>query len=357
MPPPADGSPVDGAREARAARRALAAALVGVALLGACQTSTAEDAVGASEVRARPLVLPAQPVRFGQLELRTALVLTSGDPGFGGLSGLWIAPGGERLIAASDGGTLWLAALGHAGDGTLIDASAWRPVAPGHAAGDPVGGKQDAEALAQLDGDLVIAYEGVHRLRRVPLAAPSASATVLPTPAELGEPHNRGMEALVELEDGALLALSEGVRDPAGDLMAWRIGAAGTARLSYVTTGGFVPTGAARLDGTIYVVERRFSLFGGFGTRIMTVAAAAVVPGARLIGRELGTVQSAQINDNFEGIAARPGPDGRVLLYLVSDDNFTPLLRTVLLQLSLGSPDRLSERVARSHQGAERQQQ
>lgn len=308
-------------------------------------------------MRASAIALPTPSVRFGRLELRTALVLASADPGFGGLSGLWIAPDGKGLIAASDGGTLWLAALAHTADGTLVGATDWRPVEPGRVAGDPVGGKQDAEALAEVGGELVIAYEDVHRLRRVPLAAPGAPATAVPTPAELSAPHNTGIEALVELEDGALLAFSEGVRDAAGDLMAWRIGVEGTARLGYATTGGFVPTGAARLDDMIYVVERRFSLFGGFGTRIMALDAAAVVKGARLIGHELGTIQSAQINDNFEGIAARRGPDGGVLLYLVSDDNFTPLLRTVLVQLSLGSPDRLGERVAGPHQGAERQQQ
>jgi hypothetical protein len=39
--------------------------------------------------------------------------------------------------------------------------------------------------------------------------------------------------------------------------------------------------------------------------------------------------------DNFEGIAARRGSDGGVLLYLVSDDNFLGLQRTLLLQFSL----------------------
>ena len=55
---------------------------------------------------------------------------------------------------------------------------------------------------------------------------------------------------------------------------------------------------------------------------------------------------------------ARRGPDGRVLLYLISDDNFTVLQRTLLLQLSL--PDRAGagsagggERVGGSHQRPE----
>jgi hypothetical protein len=41
------------------------------------------------------------------------------------------------------------------------------------------------------------------------------------------------------------------------------------------------------------------------------------------------------ISENFEGIAVRRAPDGGVLLYLLSDDNFTPLLRSLLLQFSV----------------------
>src|SRR3954451_7677686 len=61
------------------------------------------------EVNARPL--PAfdtrdhSHVRFGSLEYRSGLVLTSGFRGFGGLSGLRLAAKGERFIAISDKGS------------------------------------------------------------------------------------------------------------------------------------------------------------------------------------------------------------------------------------------------------------
>ena len=88
-------------------------------------------------------------------------------------------------------------------------------------------------------------------------------------------------------------------------------------------TDGYVPTGADRLDDTIYVVERRFSLLGGFATRIVSLPAAAVRPGARLVGRSRWpSSRPPLIGENFEAIAARRGPDGQVLLYLLSDDNF-----------------------------------
>jgi hypothetical protein len=58
--------------------------------------------------------------------------------------------------------------------------------------------------------------------------------------------------------------------------------------------------------------------------------------GARVQGRELARLAWPALQENFEGIAVRPGADGRVLLYLISDDNFLPIQRTLLLQFSLG---------------------
>jgi hypothetical protein len=310
-------------------------ALAVLLLLAGCQPSRGAD-VGPS-VRASPMA-PAeaeQLSRVGRLELRAGFLLGSPDPGFGGLSGLWLAPDGGRLIAVSDRGSLWQAELAHADDGTLLGFDAWRAIEPATAPGDPADGQRDAEALAALGDDLAIAYEGAHRLRRVPRAAPDAGAAALPTPPELAALHNRGIEALVGLEGGALLAIAEGVRRPSGDLAAWLIQDGRIEALSYAPAAGFAPTGADRLDDTIYVLERRLSLLGGLTARVVALDAAAIEPGARLAGRELGVLGPPALSDNFEGIAARRGPDGGVLLYLVADDNFTALLRTLLLQFAV----------------------
>jgi hypothetical protein len=304
-------------------------------LLAGGRTSSGTEGIPA--VRASELAFPLRSGAtpdFGRLEFRAGFVLASGDARFGGLSGLWLAPDGGRLIAASDRGTLWLAEPAHADDGTLIGVAGWHPVEPGAAPGDPVEGKRDAEALAVANGDLVIAYEGAHRLRRVPRAGPASPAAALPTPAPLAAPHNFGIEALVALEGGALLAMAEGVRTARGDLVAWLIEGERIASLAYAPGAGFAPTGADRLDDTIFVVERRVSL-GGLAARVVMLDAADVRPGARLAGRELGVLQPPALSENFEGIAARRAPDGGVLLYLLSDDNFVPLLRSLLLQFAV----------------------
>lgn len=263
-------------------------------------------------------------------------MLASADPRFGGLSGLWLAPDGRAMIAASDRGTLWQVGLVHRADGRLTGFADWRPIEPGSAPGDPSGpSDRDAEALAPSGTDgLVVAYEGTPRLRRLTLGALAAPAAVLPDLPGL-EPGNVGIEALAALPDGALLALAEGQFTASGDLAAWYVEGERALPLSYAASDGFAPTGADRLDEVIFVVERQFSLLGGFATRVVALPAAEVRPGARLIPRPLAVLRPPLVGENFEAIAARRAPDGRVLLYLLADDNFIALQRTLLLQLSL----------------------
>jgi hypothetical protein len=302
-------------------------------LLASAQTSSGAESAAGVEARAFAFStrLEGEP-DFGQLELLVGFVLSGGGARFGGLSGLWMAPDGGRLIALSDRGSLWLAETAHAADGRLVGFAGWQAIEPGRSPGDPP--ESDAESLAVSGDDLVIAYEGAHRLRRVPLAALSGPAVALPTPPQLSEPHNVGIEALVDLKGGALLAIAEGLRTPGGDRAAWLIEGDRVALLSYAPAAGFAPTGADRLDDTIYVLERAISL-GGLLARVVAFDARQVRPGARLVGRELGVLRPPAISENFEGLAVRRAPDGRVLIYLLSDDNFTAFLRTVLLQFAL----------------------
>ena len=206
-------------RQADGLTRALAALL----LLAGCQPSSGAE--GAPDVRASPVARPRPSSSAARASSSCERASSWGarDPRFGSLSGLWLALGRRasdrserpgRSVARRAGARRRRHAPRHRG---------WRAIEPATVPGDPTNGKRDAEALAGIGDDLVIAYEGRHRLRRVPRSAPEAAATAVPTPPELAEPHNRGIEALVGLEDGALLAIAEGVRRPSGDLAAWLI--------------------------------------------------------------------------------------------------------------------------------------
>ena len=54
-----------------------------------------------------------------------------------------------------------------------------------------------------------------------------------------------------------------------------------------------------------------------------------------LSGRELGRLEAPLTVDNFAGLAVRRDALGRTLIYLVSDDNFKPYQRTVVMQFRL----------------------
>jgi len=310
--------------------------LVGAGLLCACQAHPAEPLV-----LARPVPLQEDApdrVRLDALRFEAGFVLGAADPRFGGLSGLWLAPDGHEIIMASDHGAIWRATLEHEGD-RLMGFADWQAAALGHTAGDPAG-RIDAEALADdAAGGLVVAVEGALPLRRIARDDP-ASAEPLPAADDLGDAGagNAGIEALATLADGGLLALSEGVFAAPGQLAAWLIEDGRVTPLRYLVSDGFVPTGADRLDDTIYIVERRFSLLdGGFASRVVTLDVEQLQVGP-LSAQPLAQLGRPAISENFEGIAVRQGAGGRILIYLVSDDNFLPLQRTLLLQFSLAGP-------------------
>jgi hypothetical protein len=311
--------------------------LVGACLLGACQAHPAEPLV-----RAYPVPLQEdQPdrVALDALRFEAGFALGGADPRFGGLSGLWLAPDGHEIVMASDYGTIWRATLEHEND-RLIGFAGWQVAELGPVAGD-ADGRIDAEALADdAAGGLVVAVEGALPLRRIARDDP-ASAEPLPAADDLGEASdgNAGIEALATLADGRLLALSEGVFAAPGELEAWLIEDGHVTPLRYLVSDGFVPTGADRLDDTIYIVERRFSLLdGGFASRIVALDVGQIRQGGPLRGHPLAHLGRPAISENFEGIGVRHGADGRTLIYLVADDNFLPLQRTLLLQFSLAGP-------------------
>ena len=73
----------------------------------------------AIEVKAHPLpsfdTRDRSHVRFGKLEYRSGLILTSAFHGFGGLSGIRLDAKGERFIAISDKGSWFTGRIVYAG--------------------------------------------------------------------------------------------------------------------------------------------------------------------------------------------------------------------------------------------------
>jgi hypothetical protein len=100
--------------------------------------------------------------------------------------------------------------------------------------------------------------------------------------------------------------------------------------------GGFDITDAAALpDGGLVVLERRFRYSEGIQMRIRRVAASELKPGAVIQGEVLLEANDALNIDNMEAIAVHRRASGETIITLMSDDNFSGLQRTLIMQFAL----------------------
>lgn len=280
--------------------------------------------------------------RTGRLAHRGTIELRAEDPRFGGFSALHVDPAGRRFLALSDQGHWLRGTLVFDAAGQLAGADDAEIGALAGPDGRPLAGKagSDAEAMAVLaDGSVLVAFERRHRLWRYGAGPTPFSPPPVPFPAPRGldlAPANGGIEALAVLGQGRIFALSEELETGEGTLAGWLWRDAAWQPLRYRRTGEYRPTGAAALpDGGMVVVERRFSIATGLGIRVALIRETALDGDAAIEPMELARLLPPEVIDNFEGIAASRAADGTTLLYLISDDNFSALQRTLLAVFAL----------------------
>jgi hypothetical protein len=291
--------------------------------------------------------------RFGKLEFRGGLVLSSPSPDFGGWSGLLVDADGRRLLAISDAGA-WMSAE--------IDYAGTRPKGLKNARLGPIqamdgraltrGRDRDAEGLALLDGSLdngtvLISFERNHRIGRFHIDERGLSAPLgylKSSPRWKLMKSNRSLEAVGVLKGGPLkgsvIAFAEDFPGADRNHTGW-IWVGGIAAqpqdLSLRNIGEFAITDVASLDdGSLIVLERWYKWLEGVKMRLRRIKAADVRPGALLDGEVLFEADLGYEIDNMEGLAVHKGARGETVLTLISDDNFNHFLqRNVLLQFTL----------------------
>lgn len=308
--------------------------LVATAAAGAAR---ADEAV---VVAATPLAFAVEtnaPQTVGRLTWRGTLHLTSPDRRFGGYSGLLVQEDGGRATLVSDAGTWLTLDLRHDAAGRLASVGNARIGALRGRDGAALAGKTltDAEALARDPaGGLLVAFEHAHRVWRY--AAPDAVPVTLRRPPGIeSAAANKGIEALTTLADGRLLALTEGAGDGA-EIAGWLWADGAWAPVALARTGSFLPTGAATLPGgDVLLLERHFSRLTGLAARLSRIAATDIRAGARLTTTEIARLSPPLEIDNLEGVDARRAATGETLIYLVADDNFSALQRTLLMLFAL----------------------
>ncbi|HEV2158295.1 esterase-like activity of phytase family protein [Bradyrhizobium sp.] len=288
--------------------------------------------------------------RFGSLQYRSGLVLTSAHRGFGGLSGFrFLDAKGERFLALSDQGTWFTGSIRYAGGKmTALDDVEAAPML--NTEGRPITDRRfwyDTESLAR-DGNLVyVGLERVNQIMRFDFAkgGTRARGEVLPTPPAVRKlPNNKGLEALVFVPrdikgqplGGTLIALSEGGFDADGNLIGFLIGGPTPGQFSIKRTDKqFISDAVLLPSGELLILERKFSWFTGINIRIRSIPLKSIAPGALVDGPVLFEADLGHEVDNMEGIDAHVTAEGETVLTLVSDDNFSMLQRTLLLQFTL----------------------
>lgn len=184
-------------------------------------------------------------------------------------------------------------------------------------------------------GDYWIGYEQVHAIQRNTIASSPDGVRDL---RELVDwPANGGIEAMVRLGDGRFVIVPETGReglifadDPVDG------GAPATFRFS-APAKGYVATDLAQLpDGRLLVLMRKLVWPSrGAWPPFSALLAIGDAPAA---GEEFAPAVALRLDgviprENYEGLAVRPRDDGRVDVWVMSDDNFSVIQRTLLAKL------------------------
>jgi hypothetical protein len=337
------------ARRSRTGIAAFAFALLLAAVPGRAQ-STGELPI-AVEIQAQPIrsfdFRDPSRQQFGLLEFRGGLALRSAHRNFGGLSAIRVAADGANFIAVNDKG--WWLRGRTVYDGTRPSGIADAEMAPILGAdGAPLAkrGWYDAEALAEDGGMLYLGFERVHQIARFNYGKNGLIARGQPVPVPPGLrslPSNGGLEGLVFIPKGTalagtLIAIPERGLDRAGNVNAFLIGGPSPGSFAVKRGAGYDPSDAALLPGgDMLLLERKFSWIAGLTVRIRRIALAEIRPGALVDGSTLFEADLGYEIDNMEGISVHKS-GGETVLTLVSDDNFSILQRTLLLQFTLAEP-------------------
>jgi hypothetical protein len=349
-----------GRKEGVVLRRLIGAVAVCVAVATAAQAQCAtEDPSVAVSVEVKPITAfslqePEQQ-RFGMLEYLGGLELKSSHREFGGFSAIRVEPDGQHFVSLSDRGWWFSGRLIYDGGHPAGIADArMAPMLGPDGRTLTTRGWYDTESLAERDGWLYVGIERVNRIVRFDFARCGfrARAVEYPSPAVASHlpysnlPRNKGLEALTFAPrngnglSGALIAFSERGLDRDGNLRAFLIGpnpAAGRpSEFSVRRRDNFDISDSVTLpSGDVLLLERRFNWWTGIATRLRRIAISDIAAGALVDGADLLFADMGYEIDNMEGLSVHADANSAIVLTMISDDNFSFLQRTVLLQFRL----------------------
>jgi len=296
---------------------------------------------GAAMILFKPVALDSRdPARtkLGALTFLGGWSLDSPNRGFGGISALHVGDG--AVVALSDAGALIRFPLPR---GTSVRGRI-DPLPVGMA--PPVAKRdRDSESMALYGGHAWIGFEWRGAIWRYATASGDSAgwrSDAHHAPAAMRAwPNNSGAEGIVRLKDGRFLVFSEGAmrKDGTSEVLEFSgdpaLGGTPARSLGYRAPDGYRLTDAALLpDGGLLLLNRRFALLEGVSAKL--VVARPPRPGvpAIIAGNTIADFAAPVTVDNMEALSVIR-EQGRTIVWIASDDNFSPLQRTLLLKFAL----------------------
>ncbi len=276
--------------------------------------------------------------KAGALEFLAGWEMTSANDLFGGFSGLTNrAQGG--FLALSDAGIL----MGFTPPGLPRTAPDFIAQLPSITGSELSKGEKDSESMTidAVTGRYWVGFENANAVARYAPGMVRVEKRYRPA-AMQNWTANGGPEAFVRLANGHFVMLEENARDDgtvgglyfAGDL----VERVKPMPFRYAPPSGYLPTDAAALpDGRVLVLHRRLSFPDGFTAALSIANPAAIRRGKTWKGRVISRLKPPVTIDNMEGLAITPSDEGPdyPILWMISDDNYAQLQRTLLLAFRL----------------------
>lgn len=339
-------------------------------LRASCPSGVNRIEPSAIDLKATPVPLAGlNPFRkdVGSLNFVAGFHLTSSDTRFGGLSGLDLRDDGGLLAVSDTGDFVW---LDLAADGVAPKTARIAGMLDDKGAAPARKSDADAEGLA-LHGDVaIVSFESDHRVLGYDLGGCGAAARGAPVrfggfsgpmakafaDKNMKVAPNQGLEGLAVTPDWMLLV---GIETRSGDSSAVSARAIEAAPVFDLAIGKDAPelvgldvlaAGEGGRDLRLYSLHRSSNALASNVITIVETKLAATLDQSNLPARVISEIDErsrqrfratssrvlAEMNvfvtiDNYEGIAAMQLPDGRVRLFIVSDDNFSKSQRTLLM--------------------------
>jgi len=282
----------------------------------------------------RVVALRLPPVDLGPVRAVGAWQLESSNRYFGSYSAMVPLDDGTLLAASDAGKRLRFTPPGRTGPDPRFDFFA-----------DVDFGDKSAYDIESLTRDPATGrfWAGYEHNNQIERYDAQLRSTGLVRPAAMRRwRSNSGPESMVRLADGRFVVLDEtglGWFDDEGPGLLFPgdpVDGAAPLQFRFRPPASYNPCDMAALpDGRVLILLRKvvWGLPPTFASKLMIADPAMIRAGEEWRAEPLADLRAPLPMDNYEGLAVEPMADGRLTLWLISDDNNALLQRTLLLEL------------------------